>query len=98
MLQKLSKYEVKAWLCWNLNTLLPLRFYVKSNFSEFEQSKNVTCGNFGDTELKIFGKFGTWMLLKLLKSNFRTSKMVKNDIFWVFEFAKIWFHVNSEWW
>ena len=35
MLQKLSKCEVKAWLCWNLITLLPLRFCVKSNFGEF---------------------------------------------------------------
>ena len=41
MLQKLSKCEVKAWLCWNLIILPPLRFYVKSNFGEFEQSKNV---------------------------------------------------------
>ena len=33
-LQKLSKCEVKAWLCWNLMILLPplLRFCVKSNF------------------------------------------------------------------
>ena len=26
MLQKLSKCEIKAWLCWNLIILLPLRF------------------------------------------------------------------------
>jgi len=31
--QKLSKCEVKAWICWNLTTLPPLRFYVKSYFS-----------------------------------------------------------------
>ena len=41
MLQKLSKCEVKAWLCWNLMILPPLRFYLKSNFSKFKQSKNV---------------------------------------------------------
>ena len=41
MLQKLSKCEVKAWLCWNLIFLLPLRFYVKSNFGGFKRSKNV---------------------------------------------------------
>ena len=41
ILQKLSKCEVKAWLFWNLMTLLPLRFCVKSNFGEFKQSKNV---------------------------------------------------------
>ena len=34
---------------------------------------------------------------KLLKSNFRTSKGAKNDIFVPFEFTKIWFHVKSEW-
>ena len=36
MLQKLSKCEVKAWLCWKLTMLPPLRFYVKSNFGEFK--------------------------------------------------------------
>ena len=40
MLQKLSKCEVK-----------PLRIYVKSNFGEFKWSKNVTFGNFKDSEL-----------------------------------------------
>ena len=29
MLQKFSKCEVKAWLCWNLMILLPIRFCVK---------------------------------------------------------------------
>ena len=42
MLQKLSICEVKDRLCWNLIILLPLRFYVKSNFGEFKWSKNVT--------------------------------------------------------
>ena len=31
------------------------------------------------------------------KLKFRTCKRAKNDIFWPFEFAKIWFHVKSEW-
>ena len=35
LLQKLSKCEVKAWLCCNLIILPVLRFYVKSNFGEF---------------------------------------------------------------
>ena len=39
MLQKLSKCEVKAWLCWNLIILLSFRFYVKSNFGEFKMWK-----------------------------------------------------------
>ena len=41
MLQKLSKCEVKAWLCYNLIILPPLRFYVKSNFGEFKRSQDV---------------------------------------------------------
>ena len=32
LLQKLSKCEFKAWLCWNSIILLPLRFYVTSKF------------------------------------------------------------------
>ena len=59
MLQKLSICEVKARHYQNLITLLPLRFYVKSNFSEFKPSKNVIFGNFRDSELWIFDKFGT---------------------------------------
>ena len=51
MLQRLSKCEVKAWLCWNLIILSPLRFYVKSNFGDFKQSKNVIFCNFRDSEL-----------------------------------------------
>ena len=50
VLQKLSKCEVEAWLCCNLIILLPLRFYVKSHFSEFEWSKNIILAIF-ETEL-----------------------------------------------
>ena len=50
-LQKLSKCEVNAWLCWNLIILPPLWFYVKSNFGELKGSKNV-----------IFGYFRLWTL------------------------------------
>ena len=67
MVQKLSKCEVKAWLWWSLIILPSLRFYVKSNFGEFKQSKNVILGNLRDSELWIFGKFGTWKLLKFTK-------------------------------
>ena len=45
MLQKLSKCEVKAWLCWNLIILPPLLFWVKSNFGKLKWSKNVIFGN-----------------------------------------------------
>lgn len=41
MLQKFSKCEVKAWLCRNWIILPPLRFYVKSSFGRFKQSKHV---------------------------------------------------------
>ena len=34
MLQKLSKCEVEAWLCWNLMILPPPRFYIKLNFGD----------------------------------------------------------------
>ena len=97
MLQKLSISEVKAWLCWNLIILLPLQFYVKSNFGEFKHSKNVNFVNSKDSELWILVNIGHESCSNFLKSKFRTSKMVKNDIFWLFDFAKTWFHVKSEW-
>ena len=50
MLQNLSKCEVKAWLCWNLIILPPLRFYVKSHFGEFKQSENVNFVSFRGSE------------------------------------------------
>ena len=68
MLQKLSKCEFKAGLCWNLIMLPPLKFYVKSNLGESKRSKNVIFGNFSDSELWIFGKLGLescWNLLKI---------------------------------
>ena len=46
MLQKISKCEVKAWPCWNLMILPPLRFCMKSHFGQFKLSKNVVFGNF----------------------------------------------------
>ena len=51
MLQKLSKCEVKAWLCQNLMIFLPIRFNVKSNFGEFKRSKNVIFCYFRDWTL-----------------------------------------------
>ena len=39
MLQKFSKCEVKAWLCWNLIILPPLRFYVKSHLADLNGPK-----------------------------------------------------------
>ena len=69
MLQKLSKCEVKAVLCGYFTICLPLRFYMKSNFDEFKQPKNVIFGNFTASDLWTFGKFGTWKLLKFTKIN-----------------------------
>ena len=57
MLQKLSKCEVKAWLCWNLIILPTLRFCVKSHFGEFIRSKNVVFCNFRGAVL--------WILVNL---------------------------------
>ena len=54
MLQKLSKCEVKAWLCWNLIILLPPRFYVKWNFGKFKKSKNVIFGNLETLNFEIW--------------------------------------------
>ena len=43
-------------------------------------------------------KFEQLLRLKFTKdSNFRVSKIAKNDIFGLCEFAKSGFHVKSEW-
>ena len=45
-----------------------------------------------------FSKF--WAIFKsqiYQNSKFRVSEIAKNDIYWLFEFTKIWFHVKSEW-
>ena len=60
MLQKVSKCEVKPWLCWNLIILLPLWFYVKTNFGEVQQSKNVIFVN--STEFLNFEFWYIWDL------------------------------------
>ena len=97
MLQKLSKCEVKARLCWNSIILPPLQFYVKSNFCGFKRSKNVIFGNFRDCELENVVNLGLESCSNLLKSKFRTSKIAKNDNFGSFECTKMWFHVKSKW-
>ena len=97
MLQKLSKCEVKAWLFWNLIIFPPLRFCVKSHFAKFKRSKYFIYSNFRDTELWILVNLGLESCSNLQKSKFRTSKIGKNNIFGPFEFAKIRFHVTSEW-
>ena len=51
MLQKLSKCEVKAAWYGYFSNLLPLRFYVKSNFDVIKHSKNAIFANFRGAEL-----------------------------------------------
>ena len=49
-----------------------------------------------DTELWILVNVGLESCSNLLKSKFRTSKIAKNDIFELFDFTKIGFHVKPE--
>ena len=96
MLQKLSKCEVKASLCWNLIILPPLRFYVKSNYGESNQSKNVNFAILMVLNLDV-SKFEQFFKSQINQnSKFRSSNIAKNDIFGLFEFTKSWFHVKSE--
>ena len=57
--------------------------------------------NFGQIwipKIVIFSIIETWEMFKISKkSKFRTFKSGKNDISYLFEFTKIWFHVKSEW-
>ena len=81
MLQKLSKCEVKAWLCWHLIILLSLWFWVKSYFGQFKRSKNVFFGHFRESELWVLVNFGLERCSNWQKSKFITSKIAKNDNF-----------------
>ena len=67
MLLKLSKCEVKAWLCWSLIIIQPIRFCVKSHFGKFKRSNNVIYGNFRDAELWILVDLGLESCSDLLK-------------------------------
>ena len=67
MLQKISKCEVKAWLCWNLIILPSLRFYVKSNFGVFKWSKNVVMGNFRGSEFGFLANLSNFQVPNLSK-------------------------------
>ena len=89
MLQKLSKCEVKAWLCRNLINLLPLQFYVKSHFEEFKQSKNVVFGNIRGSEFWFLVNLSNFQVQDLPKFKDLSDWIAKNDIFGPFEFAQI---------
>ena len=97
VLQKLSKCEFKAWLCWYLIILPPLRFCVKSNFGEFKQSKNVIFGNFRGSQFWFLVNLSNFQSQIYPNSKFRISKIATNDTFGPFKFTKIRFHGKSEW-
>ena len=76
--------------------LPPLQFYVKSNFGEVKRSKNFILGNSSGSEFD-YSKFEQLSSPKFTNISRSVSKIAKNDIFGLFEFAKIWFHVKLEW-
>ena len=81
--------KLKLYFCWYLIILLPLRFYVKSNFGEFKRSKNVIFGNFRGSEF--------WFLVNL--SNFQVPNLPKFKVqsLWncqKWHFWTIWIHQN----
>ena len=73
---------------WKSYNLLPPRFYVKSNFGEFKQSKMsflviLEALNFD------FSKFKELSSPKFTKiQKFRVSKIAENDIFGLLEITK----------
>ena len=89
MLQKLSKCEVKAWLCWNLMILLPLRFYVKSNFGKCKRSKNVIFCNFRDSEVWILVNLGLESCSNILETKIQTLKNCQKR-----DFLTVWIRQN----
>ena len=77
MLQKLSKCEViEAW-CGNFTICLPLRFYMKSNFGEFKQSKMSFLALLEALNFN-FSKFEPFLKSQIYQnSNLTDSEMVK---------------------
>ena len=89
VLQKLSKCEVKAWLCWNLIVLPPLRFYVKPNFGEYKQSKMAFLAILEALTFN-FGQFEQFFKSQIYQiSKFRSSIIVKKAIFEIQHLAKL---------
>ena len=67
MLQKLSKCEVKAWLCWNLKILPPFRFCWNHILANSNGTKMSFIYNARDTELWILVNLGLGSCSDLLK-------------------------------
>ena len=89
MLQKLSKCEVKAWLYYYLISLMPLRYYVKSNLANSNSQEMSFLAilevlNFEFDKFELFFKSQIYQ-----NSNFRVSKIVKKCNFWDSNFVKI---------
>ena len=77
-----------------LDNFIVTPILAKSNFDEFKLSKNVIFGNCRDSELRILVNLGLESCSNLLKSKFRTSRIVKINIFGPSEFTEISFHVR----
>ena len=99
-----NHYAPATFKMWSLGlTLLWMVNYTATQilrevtFCELKRSKSVVFGNFRDSELWICVNLGLESCSNLLKSKFRTSKIVKINIFGPFELTKLWFHVKSEW-
>ena len=95
MLQKLSNYEVKAWLVeFDHFTATPILHEI-----QFWQIQTVQICHFCNSRGSEF-----WFLVNLTifhvpnlpNSKFWVSKIARNDIFGPFEFVKIGFHVKLE--
>ena len=91
MLQKLSKSEVKAWLCLNLIILREIKIWqiqtVQMSFLAILEVLNFDFSKFEQLSSPKFTK----------NSKFRVPKIAKNDIFGPFESTKIRFHIKLEW-
>ena len=71
---------------------------MKSNSGKFKRSKNVILAILETLDFESLVNLGLESCSNLLKSEFKTSIIDKNDIFRPLKFAKIEFHVKSEWW
>ena len=69
-----------------------LSFYRLSNFTW-----NTVFANSNGPKMSFLAILGLKSCSNSLKSKFRTSEMVKINIFGMFEFPKMWFQVKLEW-
>ena len=95
MLQKLSKCEVKAWLCLK-KILRSLIFYVKSNFGEFKRSKNVIFGNCRDSQFWFLVNFSIFQEPNLPKFKVLSLYNCQKCHFWTIWIRQNW--ISREIW